>query len=39
MAILHFFIEHEPYKHINIDLIKAKLIFVLTHDFMGDFGI
>ena len=30
--------EHEPRKHINIDLIKAKLIFVLTNDVTVDFG-
>ena len=30
--------EREPRKHINIDLIKAKLIFFLTHDVTVDFG-
>ena len=29
----------EPHKHINIDLLKAKLIFVLTHDVAVDVGV
>ena len=38
IAIVLLLIEREPRKHINIDLIKAKLIFVLTHDVTVDFG-
>ena len=30
--------EHEPRKHINIDLIKTKLIFVLSNDVTVHFG-
>ena len=30
--------EHEPCKHINIDLIKMQLIFILAHDVMVDFS-
>ena len=32
IAIVLLLIEREPRKHISIDLIKAKLIFVLAHD-------
>ena len=38
IAIVLLLIEREPCKHINIDLIKEKLNFVLTHDVMVDFG-
>ena len=38
IAIVLLLIESEPRKHINNNLIKAKLIFVLTHDVMVDFS-
>ena len=38
IAIVRLLIKREPRKDINIDLIKAKLIFVLTHDVIVDFG-
>ena len=38
IAIVLLLIEREPRKHINIDLIKAKLIFVLTHNVTVVFG-
>ena len=38
IAIALLLIKREPRKHINIDLIKAKLICVLTHDVTVDLG-
>ena len=38
IAIALLLIKREPRKHINIDLIKAKLICVLTHDITVNFG-
>ena len=38
IAIAQLLIERESRKHVNIDLIKTKLILVLTHDVTVDFG-
>ena len=38
IAIVLLLIEREPRKHISIDLVKVKVIIVLTHDVTIDFG-
>ena len=38
IAIAQLLIERESRKHVNNDLIKTKLILVLTHDVTVDFG-